>query len=71
MVALGVEDDQGVAEADQLFTDQPGQVGLALPSAAADGDVELRAGQRDRIAAVVGAQRDLPAAGIEVHPAGH
>ncbi len=70
MVAFGVEDDQGVAEADQLFADQPGQVGLALPGAAADGDVELRAGQRDRLAAVVGAQRDLPAAGIQVHPAG-
>ncbi len=69
MVALGVEDDQGVAEADQLFADQPGQVGLALPGAAADGDVELRAGQPYGLA-VVGAQRDLPAAGIKVRPAG-
>ena len=41
MVAFGVAHDQGVAEADQLFADQPGQVGLALPGAAADGDVEL------------------------------
>ena len=70
MVALGVEDDQGVAEADQLFADQPGQVGLASPGAAADGDVELRAGQRHRLAAVVGAQRDLPAAGMQMRPAG-
>ncbi len=31
MVAFGVEDDQGVAEADQLFADQPGQVRLAMP----------------------------------------
>ena len=70
MVTFGVEDDQGVAEADQLFADQPGQVGLALPGAAADGDVELRAGQRDRLAAVAGAQRDLPAAGMQMGPAG-
>ena len=70
MVAFGVEDDQGVAEADQLFADQPGQVGLASPGAAADGDVELGGGQRGRLAAVVGAQRDLPAAGMEMGPAG-
>ena len=70
MVAFGIEDDQRVAEADQLFADQPGQVGLARSGAAADGDVELRAGQRDRLTVVVGAQRDLPAAGMQVHPAG-
>ena len=70
MVAFGVQDDKGVAEADQLFADQPGQVGLASPGAAADGDVELRAGQRYPLAGVVGAQHDLPAAGMQMGPAG-
>ena len=66
MVAFRVNDDRGVAEADQLFTHQSGQVGLARPGAAAHRDIELGGGQGHHLAAVVDAQCDLPAARMEV-----
>ena len=66
MVAFWVNDDHGVAEADQLFTHQSGQVGLAHPGAAAHRNVELGGGEGHRLAALVDAQRDLPAARMEV-----
>ena len=53
MVALGVKDHHGVIETHQLLADQSGQVGLAVPGSATHRDVELRGGQRHRLAELV------------------